>query len=212
MDSLNNLIKNLGPNRVNLNITPNEFEQSPTRPQQADQPANHDVIDSILNVSCKAGRMSKIDLQNLDHSGVKLTKKLKEALAKCWQGECLVDVNDSLVEYLGVALEMNIVVVFIRNSGEFQSINKGVFNNKNETNTCYLTATEALEVLRVQVLEWQSVKADLIENQWLDAPFITKWMTAAEVKSLAKRMGMEAGKGLLKKDLIAKICHTLQKN
>lgn len=224
MESLNKLIQNLGANRVNLKIVANEFEQRPlplrmrepncSFPDTSSASSNaQDALDIILNACGKATSVLRQDICSLNHATVKLTKKQKEAVSACLQGDRLQRVNNSLLEYLSGMLEINIVIVFVdKYSGRFATVFTGLHASKNETQTCFAIAHDPLEVAHVRLLDWHQVKEQLFEKRWVDGPLVTsKWMSAADVKSLANWMDIDS-KGFLKKDLIVKICDTLQKN
>jgi hypothetical protein len=46
----------------------------------------------------------------------------------------------------------------------------------------------------------------------VDVQFVSKCLSATEVKQLALKMGLLEQKGMLKKELVSMICNTLQKN
>jgi hypothetical protein len=211
MEALNQLIKNLGANRVTMSIVANEFEQTPSVSNTTHEEAiTQSVLDAIVK-TCdpEIGIEDSIRLIKAC-SGFKLTKKQKDAIQQCWQDDRLVQLNDCLMDQCATRFKVNVVVVIVDNE-KCDQIFKGVVCNKNESPTCYIVATHDLIAKSAESVSWLKVKETLIENKWVDALIVGKYLSAAEVKQLAQRMGMES-KGMLKKDLVSMICNTLQKN
>ncbi len=214
MEALNRLIQNLGANRVTMSISTNEFEQTPAD-LHPDKPSEPGVLAAIVK-TCDPDNTVDGSIQTLKaNSGIKVSKKYKEVMDQCWHENenRLIHLNDCLLDHFAVVYKKNIVVVVLDvDNDKFGFVYKGVVCNKSKSPSCCITATHDLIATSVQSMNWQQVKELLIEKKWVDAQFVSKCLSAAEVKQLAEKMGHLNIKGVLKKDLVSIICDTLQKN
>jgi hypothetical protein len=210
MDSLNRLIDHLGENRVNLTIVPNEFEQAATLSCPS-------ILEKLYE-SCDSGNVYKTYekmVECLIHqkgNNVTITKKQRSQILECWRDSQLCDLNDVLLGHIAGVYACNVIVAVFEPSNSFDKIVKGIHNSKPETKTCFLHATPDLSCVSVQIAPYEVVKNDMVANVWMDQSFVSKCLSANEVKCLAKAMGLDTStKGLLKKELVSMICESLEK-
>lgn len=210
MESLNRLIDHLGENRVKLSIVQNEFEQAVT--------LSCPTILEKLYESCDSGNVHETYEKMVDcliHQkcdSVTIAKKQRKQIQECWRDSQLCDLNDGLLDYIASVYACNVIVAVFQASNSFMKIVKGIYDSKPETKTCFLHATHDLCCLSVQTAPYEVVKADLVANVWMDQSFVSKCLSANEVKCLAKVMGFDLStKGLLKKELVSMICGSLEK-
>lgn len=206
MESLNRLIDHLGENRVNLAIVQNEFEQAATTSCPS-------VLEKLYE-TCDSGSIhgtyeKMVECFKSDQIST-LTKKQRNQIQECWRENQLCDLNDGFLDYLASMYACNVIVVVFESSNSFVKMAKGIHNSKPETKTCFLCATSDLLCDSVKVAGYEQVKADLVANVWVDQNFVTKCLSAIEVKILAKALGLDTSKkGLLKKELVTMICDSL---
>lgn len=205
MESLNRLIDHLGENRVNLAIVPNEFEQASTT---LSSHILEKIYESCGSDSIHGGYDQMVECLKSDK--IPLTKKQRDQVQACWRDNKLCDLNDGFLDYIANLYACNVVVIVFESSNSFVKMAKGIHNSKPETKTCFLYATTDLLCDSVRVTCYEKVKSDLVANVWVDQNFVSKCLSAIEVKVLATALGLDTNKrGLLKKDLITMICDTL---
>jgi hypothetical protein len=211
MEALNRLIYSLGENRVTMTIIANEYEQMPSVVLLDKQPGKS-VLDAIVDTCDPASALEESIQKMKACTGIKVSKKHKEVIEQCWEANRLIHVNDILLDHFAALFQRNIVVVTISDSGKLEAVHKGVVCNKNESPSCCIIAAPNLIATTAESTSWLKVKETLIEKQLVDVQFVSKCLSATEVKQLALKMGLLEQKGMLKKELVSMICNTLQKN